>query len=163
MKFPFINNDRKIDFRELQGVRNSKAESCISPSGFHNTTLLYQDCINTNNKYAETTHINFYSAYKFSGRFYPEAIIWYWLHTRFVQDFGKQSEEVFKDHSRTKIKIFKEPWIKIHSECVHTQKALNTESGKFLGISRASLYNYLQTFFWIDYFFAVYGCQRSKQ
>ena len=54
-----------------------------------------------------------------------------------------QIEGVFKDYSSTKTIIFKELYINIHSACVNTQEAQDTENETFLGISQVVLYDFL--------------------
>ena len=60
-----------------------------------------------------------------------------------------QIQGFVKNYSRTKINIFKELLINIHSACVNTQEGQNTENEAFLGISRVFIYDSLQTSSWV--------------
>ena len=71
------------------------------------------------------------------------------LLTGLVQDIDKQIQGALMDYSRTKIKIFKELSINIHSACVNTQEAQKTENDIILGVSAVFLHDFLQAFFWI--------------
>ena len=72
-----------------------------------------------------------------------------YLLTGLVQDIDKQIQGALMDYSRTKIKILKELSINIHSACVNTQEAQNTENDIILGVSAVFLHDFLQAFFWI--------------
>ena len=54
-----------------------------------------------------------------------------------------QIQEIFKNYSKTKIKVSKELKSNIQSACVNAQERHNTENKTFLGISGVFLHDFL--------------------